>query len=285
MSEKNMENKVIMITGATSGIGEVTARELARMGALVVGVGRNPEKCGLVEQAVRQETGNPEVNFLVADLSSQSEIYRLVGEFKQRFSRLDVLVNNAGAVFFKRIESVDGLEMTFALNHMSYFLLTGLLLDTLKASAPARIVNVSSGAHVNAKLDLDDLQFQKSYNGWKAYSRSKFANILFTYELARRLNGSGVSVNALHPGFVATGLAKNNSWLVRVGVKIAQTAARSPEEGARTMIYLASSNDVEGVSGRYYQDLHPEKSAPSTYDVSLAQRLWEISEGLIILKD
>jgi retinol dehydrogenase 12 len=286
MSEEtiNLTGKVCLVTGATSGIGEVTAEALAKMGARVVILSRNPERCASTTQRIRSASGNPAVDFLVADLSSQADIRRMAAEFHQRYDRLDVLVNNAGGFFLKRQESPDGIELTFALNHLNYFLLTNLLLDLLKASAPARIVNVSSGAHNGGKIDFEDLQGTRSYGGWKAYSQSKLANVLFTYELARRLNGAQVTVNALHPGFVATGFAKNNGWIASVGLSVVHLFARKPEEGARTVIYLASSPDVAGVTGKYF---HDEKSVPSdsaSYDEETARKLWQISAQMVGLE-
>ena len=273
------------MTGATAGIGAVTAHELARMGATVVGVSRNPDKCAAVGERVKTETGNLEVEFLNADLSSQAQVRRLADEFKSKYSRLDVLVNNAGAYYFTRQECVDGIELTFALNHLGYFLLTNLLLDMIKASAPARIVNVSSDAHQSARMDFANLKGGGFYNSWAAYGQSKLANLLFTYELARRLDGTGVTANALHPGFVASSFAHNNGWLVAWGTKLAQKlAGRTPEEGARTVIYLATSPEVEGVTGKYFVDKKAVASSPASYDKGVAKRLREVSEQMTGLR-
>ena len=193
--ERNLSGKIIIVTGATAGIGEVTALELAHQGAAVVLISRNPEKCAVTAARIQQETGNPMIDYFAVDLSSQSQIRQFVRQFQNKYQRLDVLVNNAGAFFISRQLSVDGIEMTFALNHLNYFLLTNLLLDTLETSAPARIVNVSSNAHFNSALDFDNLQLEHGYTAFKAYGRSKFANLLFTYELARRLDGTGVTAN------------------------------------------------------------------------------------------
>ena len=281
-----MSGKVCMVTGATSGIGLVTARELALLGATVVGVGRNRRKSLAVANDIRQQTGNAEVEYLLADLSAPQEIRQLAEQFRSRYERLDVLVNNAGAVFYRRQGSVCGIEMTFALNHLAYFLLTNLLTDMLKASAPARVINVSSQAHKGAKLNFDDLQFRRRYLGWVAYNRSKLANLLFTYELARRLEGTGVTVNALSPGLVATefgteggGLA---SWSKRA---INAIAGISPEAGAQTSIYLATSPEVEGITGKYFVRQRPAPSSPVSYDQEAARRLWLISAemtGLVV---
>ena len=226
-----MNGKVCLVTGATSGIGAVTARELARRGATVVLAGRDEARCAAAVAHIRGQTGNPNVESLLADLSLPQQVRELAQRFRERQSRLDVLVNNAGAIWMKRRETADGLEMTFAVNHLAYFLLTLSLIDMLKASAPARVVNVSSGAHRGAKLDFDDLMMKKGYNGWTAYSRSKLANLLFTYELARRLEGTGVTANAMHPGWVATGFGRGNGLLGEGWLLLTRLFAIGPEEG------------------------------------------------------
>jgi NAD(P)-dependent dehydrogenase (short-subunit alcohol dehydrogenase family) len=197
-------------------------------------------------------------------------------------SAFGVLVNNAGGFFARREESADGIEMTWALNHLNYFLLTDLLLETLKASAPARIVSVSSGAHMGAKgINFEDVGFKQGYSGWSAYSHSKLANVLFTYELARRLAGTRITANALHPGFVATGFGHNNGGLMRTGMNLVQKiAAKRPEQGAETSIYLASSLEVEGVSGKYFDNKQAVKSSAASYDTEAAKRLWTLSETM-----
>lgn len=275
----DMKNKVILVTGGTSGIGKVAATELARMGASVVIVGRNHGKTAAIVEEIRAQTDNIRVDGLVADLSSLAEVRKLAADFKKRYQRLDVLLNNAGAVFTQRQVSADGYEMTFALNHLNYFLLTNLLLDVLKASAPARIVNVSSGAHTGGRLDFSDLQSEK-YSSWKAYSNSKLANVYFTYELARRLQGTGVTVNALHPGFVATNFGVSNGGFMQGIMKVAQLGAISPEKGAQTSIYLASSPEVEGVTGKYFSDKKETRSSAISYDEAIAAQLWDVSEKL-----
>lgn len=276
---QTMRDEICMVTGATDGIGKETARALAGMDATVIVAGRNREKSIATVNEFRQETGNPNVEYMLADLSAQAQIRRLAEEFKMHYDRLDVLVNNAGGFFMTRQESVDGLEMTFALNHLGYFLLTNLLLDVLIDSAPARIVNVSSDAHERAEINFDDLQGEESYSGWEAYGQSKLANVLFTYELARRLEGTGVTVNALHPGFVKTKLGANNfGWLGAVLKKaINAVAGISPEEGAQTSVYLASSPEVDGVTGKHFVKKRPQRSSEASYDEEAAQRLWEIS--------
>ena len=303
--DTSMGDKTCLVTGATAGIGAVTARELARRGARVVIVGRNRERYAATTEAIRRDTGNSSVEFLVADLSSQAEIRRLAGEFQGRHQRLDVLVNNAGALFAQRRESVDGNEMTLALNHLAYFLLTNLLLDTLKASAPARVVNVSSRAHMDVPaLDFKDLQARAGartfwgygesriagllyslflparHPAFLQYARSKLANLLFTYELARRLAGTGVTANALHPGFVASQFMAGNGalgWFMR---RWAGLFGISAEKGAQTSVYLATSPEMEGVTGKYFTRRKEAVSSPASLDEAAARRLWQISEEL-----
>ena len=276
-----MKGKVCLVTGATSGIGEVTARELARLGAEVIIVGRSPERCAATLSRIRNETGVALGDPLIADLSSQAEIRRLAGQIRERCPRLDVLVNNAGAMFLKRRESVDGIEMTLALNHLSYFLLTKLLLPLITASAPARIVNVASDAHKGGKIAFDDLQGRNRYGGWRAYKQSKLANIMFTYELARRLEGSRVTANTLHPGFVRTNFFQDwGGWIGLVTKAGASMLALTPEQGRQTSIYLASSPDVENVTGRYFVKQKPAQSATQSHERSAAEKLWNISEEL-----
>ena len=283
-----MQGKTVMVTGATSGIGEVTALELARMGAKVIVVSRNETKCRNTVTRIQEETGNKAVDYLVADLSSMASIRELAAAFHAKYDKLHVLVNNAGGFFMDRRESVDGFELTFALNHLNYFLLTHLLLDTLKATADeageARIVNVSSGAHTMARngVTFDDLQREKSYSAFPVYGESKLMNLYFTYLLSRKLNGTNVSVNALHPGAVNTGLGHDNkaSLLSRVVFALMPIFALTPEKGAQTSIYLASSPDVKGVSGLYFDKKKAVQSSTLSYDEESQERLWAISEEL-----
>ena len=242
-----------MITGGSDGIGYVAARELARMGATVVIAGRNNTKTAAAVERIIGETGNRDVRYMLADLSSQGDVLRLADQVKQQVPRLDVLVNNAGAIFLSNRRSVEGIEMTFALNHLGYFLLTTLLLDLLKASTPARIVNVSSSSHFSAgNFRLEDLPKPGSNGGYRAYGRSKLCNILFTYELARRLEGSGVTVNALHPGLVRTNIARNNGLLGRVVNFFIGARGVDAVKGAETLNYLATSPEVAGDHGQVF---------------------------------
>jgi len=280
-----MQGKICLITGGTNGIGKSTAQELARMGATVVIVGRDAQKTFKVVEEIRATSGNNKVDSLLADLSSQQEIQRLANEFKNKYSHLHVLLNNAGAVFMQRQLSVDGIEMTFALNHLAYFLLTNLLLDTIKASAPARIINVSSGTHTSGKIEFDNLQGERDYSP-KAYDNSKLAIILFTMKLARRLEGTGVIGNALHPGFTSTGFGKNNpSFLMNIIRAVVPLIARSPEKGAETSIYLASSPEVQSITGKYFVDSKITQPAPQATDRAVAKKLWDVSAEMVHLAD
>jgi retinol dehydrogenase 12 len=277
----DMIGKTCLVTGATSGIGEVTALELARMGAYVVLVGRSPDRCEASLARIKQATGSSSVEYLIADLSSSAQVRQAAHQFMEKHNRLDVLVNNAGAAFVRRQLSSDGFEMTFALNHLNYFLLTLLLVDTLKASAPARVVNVASDSHRGQVLDFDDLQLERSYGVMKAYGRSKLANVLFTYELARRLNGSSVTVNALHPGTVATRIWQKGGPLNPLISLIMRTITVPVEQGAQTPIYLASSSEVQGVTGQYFTNCKAVRSDPASYDEASAKRLWETSLKMV----
>jgi retinol dehydrogenase-12 len=279
-----MQGKVCLVTGATAGIGLVTARELARKGARVILVGRATERCSRAAEEIRALTGSTAVEWLVADLSSQADVRRLADQVRSRWPRLDVLVNNAGGIFIKRQESADGIEMTFALNHLSYFLLTCLLLPVLEQSAPARIVSVASEAHRGVSIAFDDIEGKTRFGGWRAYQRSKLANLLFTYELARRLGGKRVTANALHPGFVRTTIFREPGlvgWLLR---RAADVIALSPEAGAKTSVYLASSQEVAGTSGQYFDKEKPRESSPQSHDLIAGERLWRLSEEMTGLK-
>lgn len=271
-----------MVTGATAGIGKQTALELARMGAHVVIVGRNAEKVSATQSEIQQITANAQVEGLVADLSRQADVRALAQTLKQRYPRIDVLLNNAGAIFTTRQVSADGIEMTWALNHLNYFLLTDLLLDTLRASAPARIVNVASDAHQAAKINFDDVQFKTGYSAFGVYGQSKLANIMFTYELARRLAGSGVTANCLHPGMVATNFGANSKGVLGLVFKaVTRVAGISVQRGAQTSVYLASAPEVEGVSGKYFSNSKEARSSAASYIEADQQRLWQLTERMI----
>lgn len=275
-----MAGKVCLVTGTTSGIGKITALELARMGARVLMVCRDQERGQAVAREIIAASGNDSVELLLADLSSQSSIRELAAQIHRRHDRLDVLVNNAGVVLPRRSVSVDGIEATFATNHLGYFLLTTLLLDLLTASAPARIVNVSSALHSRGKIDFNDLQGERSYTGGGAYNQSKLANVLFTYELARRLDGTGVTANCLHPGVVRTGLGRNATGRFKLLLTVVKPFLSSPEKGAETSVYLASSPEAEGVTGQYFVNKRTQRSSPESYDETVAHRLWQVSEQM-----
>jgi NAD(P)-dependent dehydrogenase (short-subunit alcohol dehydrogenase family) len=275
-----MQGKTCVVTGATSGIGLVTAQVLAHQGATLIIVARNPERGAATVSRIRQETGNSAVEVMVADLSVQAQVRQLGSALQQRVTRLDVLVNNAGAFFSRRQLSQDGLEMTFALNHLAYSLLTNLLIDSLKAADSARIINVSSEAHRRAQLEFSDLQKEQRYTVWRAYARSKLANLLFTYELARRLAGTGITANALHPGFVATNFGRNNRGIAAAFIRFLQLVAISPEEGAQTIVYLARSPTVKDLTGQYFIKQQAVRSSAVSYDRAAAERLWQCSAEL-----
>ncbi len=279
-----MGDKVVLITGGTSGIGKATAIALAAMGADVTTTGRNRERGEQAVMEVRRESGNEEVELIIADLAAQAEVRRLAEEFRERHDRLDVLVNNAGLVISERTETPDGMEAQFAINHLAPFLLTNLLLDLLKSSTPSRIVTVSSEGHRWGKMDLDDLQSTKRYRGFPVYGMTKLANILFTRELAERLSGTGVTANCLHPGGVSTNFGNNNSGVTTLLFRAFKPFMRSPEQGADTVIYLASSPDVEGMTGKYLADRKIKVAAGAAYDETLQEKLWEKSEELTGLK-
>ncbi len=279
-----MANKTILITGASGGIGLQSAIGLAKQGANIVIVGRDAERTAQAAELVKTQTGNQAVSYLLADLSSMQEVRRLAQEFKEKHQTLDVLLNNAGAIFLSRKTSVDGYEMTLALNHLNYFLLTDLLLDLLKAAPSGRIVNVASDIHYRGHVNFDDLQSQHGYSGMRAYGMSKLMNVLFTYELARRLEGTNVTANCLHPGFVASNFGGNNGWITRVVLRL-MPGRISVEEGARCPIFLASSPDVQGVSGKYFNyDTKETRSSDESYDQNIARRLWEVSETLVAIR-
>jgi retinol dehydrogenase-12 len=270
-----MSERVCVVTGATSGIGFVTARELARQGATVVVVGHDPRRTLEATERIRREAGSAQVEGITADLSLQREIRTLSTRIQQTYPRVHVLVNNAGAVFAARELTTEGIERTWALNVLAPFLLSTLLLPRLQESAPARIVNVASAAHRGLRLNWDNLQGEQAYSGYRVYGRSKLALLLLTYEFARRTAGSGVTVNALHPGFVATRFAQNNRGAFARAFRILSGLfAIQPERGAQTAIYLASDPSVQSVTGQYFARRRPTTSSPASRDPSSANRLW-----------
>ncbi|MFQ5941953.1 MAG: SDR family oxidoreductase [Anaerolineales bacterium] len=274
----HLAGKTALVTGATSGIGFHTARGLARKGANVVLGGRYEHRAREAVEAIRNESTVPEISYLIADMSSMANVHRFAEAFVDRYPRLDILVNNVGGFYLMRQTSEDGYEMTFALNHLSHFLLTERLRDLLIASAPARVVNVSSTAHRNSRINFEDPQMSRRYWGLTAYGQSKLANVLFTYELAHRLVDARVTANALHPGFVRTGLAtKNLNPLLAMIVKLGFLVGVSPEEGSLTSLMLASSPELEGVTGKYYSVGRQVRSSGRSYDKASAERLWDLS--------
>lgn len=273
-----MKGKTCVITGASDGIGLETACQLGARGARLVLIGRNPTKGEAALAALRARVPEVVAEMHFADLSRRSEIVRIAAVVLRAAKRIDVLVNNAGGIFARREVTPDGLERTFALNHLGYFLLTELLRERIAASAPARIVNVASEAHRNAVLDFSDLQCEVHYSGWKAYQRSKLCNILFTRELARRLAGTGVSANCLHPGFVATHFGDNNRGLFGIGVRLAKRiSAISLQHGAETPVYVAADDGIEGMTGRYFDKCSERAPSPAAQDDEAARRLWQES--------
>jgi len=270
----SLEGKVCLITGSTSGIGRQAATELARMGATMVLMGRSRERLDETMAHIKKETGSETLDSIEVELASMESIRNAASEFLKRYDSLHILVNNAGAMFANREVSFDGLEMTFALNHIAYFLLTELLLETMITSAPARIVSTASGAHRMAKIDIEDLQSEKRYRGFTVYGNSKLMNILFTKELADRLKGTGVTANCFHPGFVQTKFGTNNPGFYRASMTLTRPFQRKVEKGAETLIHLATSKEVEGRSGGYYHDLQEVPPANRAGDLELQRRLW-----------
>ena len=279
-----MGGKTVLITGGTSGIGKATAVALAAMGANVVVVGRNPERGEAAVEEIKAQSHSEPVELVLADLSLKSEVRRLAKEFLERYDRLDVLVNNAGLVQSKRNETPDGIETTLAINHLAPFLLTNLLLETLEQSAPSRVITVSSEAQRWGNMDFEDLQSRRKYRGFPVYGMTKLANIMFTYELAERLSGTGVTANCLHPGSVGTNFGQNNRGPMALFFRTFKPFMRSPEQGADTLIWLASSPEVDGVSGKYFSDRKEIEAKKVAYDPAARRRLWEISEDLTGLK-
>jgi NAD(P)-dependent dehydrogenase (short-subunit alcohol dehydrogenase family) len=269
-----MKGKVVLITGGTSGIGKATATELARLGATVVFTTRDPARGEAARKEIQEASGSEDVQSIVCDLASFDSIRGCAAEFRSRFPKLDVLINNAGVWDFKRRETVDGVERAFAVNFLAPFLLTNLMLDLLKQSAPSRIINVASALH-RGRVNFDDIEFKKHYSGFRAYSQSKLCLILFTRLLSKRLESTGVTANCVHPGMVKSNLSRDSGLALRFFFKLLGT---SPEKGARTSVYLASSPEVEGVTGEYFSNRKAQRSSRESYDMDTAERLWKITE-------
>ena len=287
METSLIENKICLITGASNGIGYETALNLAALGAKVVLAGRNEQKTALAAQRIIEQTGNENISYLLADLSNLDGVRHLAKSFQEKHHQLDILINNAGTMTASREVNADGYELCWGLNHLNYFLLTNELLPLLKASGMAeqksRIINVASMAHKRARINFDDLQGENNYKKWQAYGQSKLANIMFTYALARRLEGSNVTANCLHPGVVSTGFVSNVGTIEKLLGPIINMFLISSFKGAQTSIYLASSKDVENVSGKYFDKSKPIRSSNYSYDEAVQERLWELSEKQVEL--
>jgi NAD(P)-dependent dehydrogenase (short-subunit alcohol dehydrogenase family) len=275
-----MKGKTCLITGGNSGIGKATALGLAKLGTTVVIVSRDKDKGEAALLEIRTRSGNKDIDAMVADLSSQDSVRELAHDFKARYKKLHVLINNAGIFLPKRVPTVDGLETTFATNHLGHFLLTNLVLDVLKASAPSRIVNVTSAAHYRTEMNFEDLQGEKKYSGYHAYGQSKLANVLFTYHLAKQLEGSRVTVNCLHPGLVRTGFGRDQRGLMSIAYQIGGPFMISSDKAARAVIYLSTSPELERVTGKYYSRGKEKRSSTKSYDAASAERLWKVSAEL-----
>lgn len=277
--------KTILVTGASSGIGKVSARVLAEQGHRLLFTARTEAKALATLNYLNEHAANADVSYFLCDFASQAQVHALAEAVKAKYTHLDVLLNNAGSVFTSHQKTEDGIERTFAVNHLGYFLVTHLLLDRLKASSSARIVNVSSNAHESVKnIDFNNLGFEQNYNLMKAYSQSKLANLMFSYELARRLEATSVTVNALHPGFVATNIGADSIPIFGKAIKrLINVFAKDVEIGAKTSIYLASSPDIEGITGKYFVDCKEQRSSVFSYDELVQKQLWEVSEALVNL--
>jgi len=276
----SMKNKVVLVTGANSGIGRAASLALAKMGATIVMVARNKERGEAARAEIIKESQNNSVDLLLADLSSLKSVRQLATEFQKKYSKLHVLINNAGLFNQRRHVTTDGYEDTFATNYLAPFVLTNLQLDLLKASAPSRIINVSSVGHYNGHINFDDLNLEKEYGGWKAYGQSKLALILFTHELAKKLQGTGVTVNAVHPGTVATNIWSRPLGPVGFIMALPKLFMTTPRQGAETIVYLASSPNAKDLNGEYLEKLRVKKSSNESYDEGIAQRLWDVSARL-----
>jgi NAD(P)-dependent dehydrogenase (short-subunit alcohol dehydrogenase family) len=272
-----MNGKIVLITGATSGIGYETALALAKKNATVVITARNMEKGNSVKEDLILKSTNLDIHFLECDLASFESIKRFAAEFRNNFDKLHILINNAGIWDFTRRESRDGIENTFATNHLAPFLITYLLIDILIKSSPARIINLTSGLHFGS-INFHDIEFSRGFSGFKAYKQSKLANILFTRSLSKRLNGNGITVNCVHPGMVNTNLARDAGWFLRGAFKL---FGKSPQKGAQTSIYLATSPEVKNITGEYFSNCKVKRSSKQSYDMVMADKLWKISEKYI----
>lgn len=279
-SRGSLSDRVALVTGASSGIGFEVARQLAASGALVVLLCRDPERGEIARRRISEESSNDRVELLLADMGSQSQVRRVAAEFQERHDRLHILVNNAGGIPARRELTDDGLERAFATNHLGTFLLTRELLDVVRASAPARIVNVASSSHARGPLDFADLDSADDWSRMRAYGRSKLGNVMFSHELARRLLDSGVTVNAMHPGLVATGIGRGVPW-VRLGITVARWFMVSPEDAGADVVHLATSPELEGVTGKYFVRRDERPSSQVSRDESLQRRLWMASEVLV----
>jgi len=275
-----MKNKICIVTGANSGIGYETALSFAKQGAKLLMVCRNKEKGTIALNEVKSASQNNDIELIIADFSSQKDIRRAAQEINNKYQSIDILINNAGAIQDLRNETVDGYETTFATNHLGYFLFTNLLLDKLKTAPKARIINVASSAQQMGKLNFDDLHLKNGYTPMKAYAQSKLANIVFTYELAKRLKNTNITTNCVHPGVVRTGFAKDSKGIVKFFFSLAKPFMRNAVKGAETMISLSTSPELEGVSGNFYFDKKIKKSIPDSYNDLIQKRLWEESEKL-----
>jgi len=280
----DLQGKVAIITGSNTGIGIITAKELARMGAHVIVAGRNTQKCEEAVQSIKKEVGDTaNVEFIPLDLASLKSVREFAGTFKAKNLPLHILVNNAGVMALPTRETTeDGFEMQMGVNHLGHFLLTNLLLDVIKSSAPARIVNLSSAGHAFGGIDFDNFMLEKNYGAWKAYGNSKLANILFTKELAQRLDGTSIEVNAVHPGYVATELSKNigGSFGSFIRGFSDRVFAKSPEDGAKTSIYVAVNPELKGVTAKYFADCAEKTPSAAARNMEDAKKLWEVSEKL-----
>jgi len=277
-----MGGKIVVITGGTGGIGKATATGLATLGARVGITGRDPARAEQAAADIRAASGNPAVDAFAADMGSQNELRQLAAVVLEAYPRLDVLVNNVGGFWAHRHSTADGLERTFALNHLAPFLLTNLLMDRLKASAPARVITVSSGAQSMGRIEFDDLQGARSYSGQRAYNQSKLANVMFTNELARRLHGTRVMANSLHPGVVRTNFgAEDQAWFFTVISRVVRPLLKTPAQGAQTSIYLASTPDLADVTGQFFTNGKPKRANRIAYDIDMTARLWLVSAELV----